>query len=150
MSVQSSLGTCRNISLAFFEGNNAMIDGFPLTFFFPLVVHALAGLTTGILGVVTFSIPKHHDRHQNWGMRYLCTYTLVFFTATLLSVQHWSIDAYLFFLAAIGYGFALSGYGARRFRQQPLVRRMIGKRWVICSHCRNDWVIRCLVDGLLR
>jgi hypothetical protein len=27
-----------------------MIDGFPLSFFLPLVVHALAGLTTGAIG----------------------------------------------------------------------------------------------------
>ena len=34
------------------------IDGLPLAFFVPLVVHALAGLTTGVTGVVAFSVPR--------------------------------------------------------------------------------------------
>src|SRR5260221_3778091 len=36
-----------------------------------------------------------------------------------------------FFLAVIGYGLALCGYGARRFRQEPRVRYMLGKQWVV-------------------
>ncbi len=108
-----------------------MIDGFPLSFFLPLVVHALAGLTTGVTGVVAFSAPKRRGRHHRWGKFYLLTYTVVFFTATILSVQHWPADAYLFVLATIGYGLALSGYGARRFRQKPWIRRVVGKQWVV-------------------
>jgi len=108
-----------------------MIDGFPLSFFLPLVVHALAGLATGFLGVVTFSMPKRRGRHPTWGVRYLWAYTLVFLTATILSVQRWPTDAYLFLLATIGYGFALSGYAARRFRQEPWMRRVVGRQWVV-------------------
>ena len=108
-----------------------MIDGLPLTFFLPLVVHSLAGLTTGITGVVTFSLPKRRGRHHWWGTCYLWAYTVVFLTAIILSVQHWPADAYLLALATIGYGFALSGYGARRFRQKPMVRHVVGKQWVV-------------------
>jgi hypothetical protein len=108
-----------------------MIDGFPLSFFLPLVVHALAALTTGVTGVITFSRPKRSIRHPKWGVRYLWTYTVVFLTAIILSVQHWPTDAYLVVLATIGYGFALEGYGARRFRQKPMVRRMLGKQWIV-------------------
>ena len=108
-----------------------MIDGFPFSFFLPLVVHALAGLTTVITGVMTFRLPKCRERHPRWGRRYLWAYTLVALSATILSVQRWNADAYLFFLAMLGYGFALGGYAARRFRQEPLMRSVFGKQWVI-------------------
>lgn len=108
-----------------------MIDGLPLPFFLPLVVHALAALTTGITGVITFSRSKRQARHPRWGIRYLWAYTIVFLTAIILSVQHWSMDAYLAVLATIGYGFALGGYGARRFRKAPFLVRMLGKQWIV-------------------
>ncbi len=107
------------------------VFGIPLSFFLPLVVHALAGLTTGVTGVITFSRPKRRGPHHRWGERYLWAYTLVFLTATILSVQRWSTDAYLFVLATIGYSFALGGYAGRRFRQNPMVRRVVGKQWVV-------------------
>ena len=108
-----------------------MIDGFPLSFFLPLVVHALAGLTTGVTGVMAFHAPKRRGRHHQWGKSYLWAYTVVFLTATILSVQRMPADAYLLVLATLGYGLALSGYAARRFRQKPIVKRMVGKQWVV-------------------
>ncbi len=108
-----------------------MIDGFPLSFFLPLVMHALAGLMTGVTGIMAFRAPKRPGRHYRWGTGYVWAYTVVFLTATMLSVQRWEADAYLFFLAVIGYGLALCGYGARRFRQEPRVRYMLGKQWVV-------------------
>jgi hypothetical protein len=155
-----------------------MIDGLPLSFFLPLVVHALAGLTTlssvgfldgsawqavgevhirassllasqaasqaispknlhlkglttGVTGVLAFRAPKRRGRYHRWGKSYLWAYTVVFLTATILSVQRWPSDAYLFVLATVGYGFALGGYGARRFRQEPFLVRVLGKQWVV-------------------
>jgi H+/Cl- antiporter ClcA len=108
-----------------------MIDGFPLFFFLPLVVHALAGLSTGATGIMAFRAPKRRERHPRWGVRYLWAYTVVFLTATILSAMHPEVDPYLFFLGLIGYGFALIGYGARRFRREPWLMRMLGKQWVV-------------------
>lgn len=107
------------------------VDGLPLTFFVPLVVHALAGLTAGVTGVVAFSVPKGPARHHRWGKRYLWAFTVVFLTATILSVQRWSADAYLFGLALLGYSLALAGYSARRFRHTAWLRRLLGDWWVI-------------------
>jgi hypothetical protein len=108
-----------------------MIDGLPLSFFLPLVVHGLAGLATMVIGVMTFRVPKGPERHHRWGKRYLWAYSVVFLTATILSVQRWQADAYLFGLAVLGSSLALVGYTARRFRQTPWVRRTLGEQWVV-------------------
>lgn len=108
-----------------------MIDGFPLSFFLPLVVHALAGLTTGVTGVLAFRAPKRRGRHHRWGTRYLWAYTVVFLTAIILSVQHWPADAYLFVLATLGYGLALGAYAAQRCQREPRVRHVVGKQWIV-------------------
>jgi hypothetical protein len=107
-----------------------MIDGFPLSFFLPLVVHVLATLTTGVTGVIMFSRPKRSVRHPGWGVRYLWAYTVVFLTAIILSIQHWPTDAYLVVLATLGYSFARGGYVARRFRREPWRLRVLGKQWI--------------------
>jgi hypothetical protein len=103
----------------------------PLSIFLPLIVHILAGLTTVITGIVAFSMPKRQGRHPRWGERYLWAYTLVFLTATILSVERWSADAYLFFIALVGYGFAIGGNVASRFCREPWLMRVLGKNWVI-------------------
>lgn len=103
----------------------------PLSFFLPLVVHVWAGMATVVTGIVTFRAPKRRERHPRWGTRYLWAYTLVWLSATILSVQRWSADAYLFSLATIGYGFALGGYAARHFRRKPWMMHVLGKQWII-------------------
>jgi hypothetical protein len=108
-----------------------MINGFPLSFFLPLVVHILAGLTAGITGVVMFSLPKRRGSHQRWETSYVWAYSVVFLTVTILSVQQWKADAYLFFLAVLGYGLALGGYAARRFGQEARVGDTLAKQWVV-------------------
>lgn len=80
-----------------------MIDGLPLSFFLPLIVHALAGLTTEVTGALAFRAPKRRGSHHRWGKCYLWAYTVVFLTATILSIQRWPADAYLFVLATLGY-----------------------------------------------
>jgi uncharacterized membrane protein len=65
------------------------------------------------------------------GVGYLWAYTVVFLTATILSVQRWGADAYLFVLAVLGYSLALGGYSTRRFRHTPWLHRLLGEYWVI-------------------
>jgi hypothetical protein len=108
-----------------------MIDGFPLLFFLPLIIHVLAGLTTVVTGIMAFSVPKGPARHHRWGRRYLWAYTIVLLTAMLLSVQRWQADAYLFFLAVLGALCALIGYAARRFRHACWIRRRLSGLWVV-------------------
>jgi len=108
-----------------------MINGYPLSFFLPLVVHILAGLTTGITGVVMFNLPKNREGHRRWETGYVWAYTVVFLTATILTGERWEADASLFFLAVLGSGLALGGYAARRFRQDPRGQSLLGKRWVV-------------------
>jgi hypothetical protein len=102
----------------------------PLSFFLPLIVHILAGLTTAITGIVAFILPKRRGRHPRWGERYLWAYTLVFLTAIIMSVERWSADAYLFFIALVGYGFAIGGFVASRFRREAWLMCLLGKNWV--------------------
>jgi hypothetical protein len=108
-----------------------VVFGIPLSFFLPLMVHVWAALATVIIGIVAFRAPKRWGRHPRWGTRYLWAYTLVFLTATILSAEHWGTSAYLFFIALVGYGLALSGYVARRFRREPWLLRSLGENWVI-------------------
>ena len=105
-----------------------MIDGLPWTFFFPLVVHVLAGVTTVVTGILTLTRPKQPGSHSRWGGCYLWSYTVVFLTAIILAVQHWPDDANLIVLGSLGYGAALLGYGARRYRLRYWVQRLVG-RW---------------------
>jgi len=107
------------------------IDGLPLAFLLPLGMHILAGMTSALTGIVAFVVPKGPTRHHRWGTRYLWAYTVVFLTATILSVQRWSADAYLFVLAVLGYSLTLGGYGVRRFRHTLWVRQLLGEYWVI-------------------
>jgi hypothetical protein len=69
--------------------------------------------------------------HQRWETSYVWAYSVVFLTVTILSVQQWKADAYLFFLAVLGYGLALSGYAARRFGQEARVGDTLAKQWVV-------------------
>jgi hypothetical protein len=103
----------------------------PLSFFIPLIVHLLAASTAGITGIVAFSVSKRRGRHFQWGIWYVWAYTVVFLTATILSVQHWKTDAYLFVLASGGYGLACGAYAARRWRRELWMLRIVGKQWVV-------------------
>lgn len=99
-------------------------------FIIPLVAHVLAGLSCVIIGIVAFSVPKRRGLHSSWGTYYLWAYSFVFLTATILSFEHWSEDAYLFFTALVSYGLALIGYIAGRTRRDTRISAELRKRWV--------------------
>lgn len=92
-----------------------------------LVAHILSGLIGWTTGVLAFCAPKRRGRHHRWGKCYLWAYTGVFLTTPIFSGPRW----YIFAIATVGYGLALGGYGARRFRQKPLFARVLGKRWIV-------------------
>ncbi len=103
--------------------------------------------SNGGAGIPSAQTPRAPSRV---GKSYLWAYTVVFLTATMLSVQRMPADTYLLVLATLGYGLALCGYAARRFRQEPIVRRIVGKQWVVTHIVGVYSVLRCPVDGLLR
>src|SRR5260370_8689030 len=94
-------------------------------------MEVVGGVRRVVEGSVGGKMAKRQGSHRRWGERYLWAYTLVFLTATILSGERWSMDAYLFFIALVGYGFALGGYTARRFRRARWMLRLLGKNWVI-------------------
>lgn len=108
-----------------------MINGEPISFFIPLVVHILAALTAGITGIVVFSLPKGHRGHQQWESGYVLAYSVVFFTVTILAIQKWQADAYLFLLVVIGYALALGGYSIGRLRLESWTENMPAKPWIV-------------------
>jgi hypothetical protein len=56
---------------------------------------------------------------------------VLFVTATIVSAQHWTADAYVLGLATLGYGMALTGYDARRYRLLPWMQCLVSHWWVI-------------------
>src|SRR5260370_38011981 len=94
-------------------------------------MEVVGGVRRVVEGSVGGKLAKRQGRDPRWGERYLWAYTLVFLTATILSGERWSVDAYLFFSALVGYGFALGGYAARRFRRARCMIHVLGKNWVI-------------------
>src|SRR5438876_3188168 len=85
--------TFRSCGDHFYERQVAMY------FILPLIAHVLAGLSSVIIGIVAFVVPKRRGRHPRWGSYYLWTYSLVFLSATILSYEHWQKDSYLFYTA---------------------------------------------------
>jgi hypothetical protein len=83
-----------------------------------LAVHVIAGLTAVATGAVAAVARKGSPRHIRAGRWFYGAITVIFATATALSVMRWQQDYYLFIIGAIGFTAATIGYEHRR-RHRP-------------------------------
>src|SRR6516164_359935 len=83
-----------------------------------LAVHVMAGLTAVVTGAVAAVAGKGSRRHIRAGRWFYGAITVIFATATALSVMRWRQDYYLFIIGAIAFTAATIGYQHRR-RHRP-------------------------------
>ncbi len=83
-----------------------------------LALHVIAGLTAVITGAAAALTRKGSPRHIRAGRRFYRAITVVFATATALSVMRWRQDYYLFIIGAVAFTTATIGYEHRR-RHRP-------------------------------
>ena len=83
-----------------------------------LAVHVIAGLTAVITGATAALASKGSPRHIRAGRWFYGAITVIFATATALSVMRWQQDYYLFILGTIAFTAATIGYEHRR-RHRP-------------------------------
>jgi hypothetical protein len=82
-----------------------------------LAVHVMAGLTAVITGAIAALARKGSPRHIRAGRWFYGAITVIFVTATGLSVMRWQQDYYLFIIGAIAFTAATVGYEHRRRRR---------------------------------
>ena len=83
-----------------------------------LALHVTAGLTAVITGATAALARKGSPRHIRAGRWYYGAITVVFATATALSVMRWRQDYYLFLIGTVAFTAATFGYQHRR-RHRP-------------------------------
>ncbi len=81
-----------------------------------LSVHVVSSLTCVVTGALAALSKKRPGWHTRVGEVYYWSFTVVFVSATGLSVLRWSTDAYLFVIGVVAFGFATLGYTARKVR----------------------------------
>jgi hypothetical protein len=84
--------------------------------------HVLMGLACVITGAVAMLSPKRCGRHPTFGAVYFWCLSVVFASATVLSVVRWTQDYHLFILGALSFTVAFIGRSARRQRWLGWVR----------------------------
>jgi hypothetical protein len=83
-----------------------------------LAIHVIAGLTAVLTGAVAALSRKGSPRHIRAGRWFYGAITLVFVTATALSIMRWRQDYHLLIIGAVAYVAATIGYLHRR-RHRP-------------------------------
>jgi hypothetical protein len=82
-----------------------------------LAVHVLAGLTAVVTGAVAALSRKGSSRHIRAGRWFYQAITVVFATATALSIMRWRQDYHLLIIGAVAFTAATTGYLHRRRRK---------------------------------
>ena len=85
-----------------------------------LAVHVIAGLTAVVTGAIAAVARKGSGRHIRSGRWFYGAITVIFATATALSVMRWRQDYYLFIIGAVAFTAATIGYEHRR-RHRPAI-----------------------------
>jgi uncharacterized membrane protein HdeD (DUF308 family) len=83
-----------------------------------LAVHVAAGLTAVITGAIAAFARKGSPRHIRAGRMFYQAITIVFLTATALSIMRWQQDFRLLIIGAVAFAAATTGYLHRR-RHRP-------------------------------
>jgi hypothetical protein len=83
-----------------------------------LAVHVLAGLTAVVTGAIAALSRKGGPRHIRAGRWFYKAITVVFATATALSLMRWRQDYHLLIIGAVAFTAATIGYLHRR-RHKP-------------------------------
>jgi hypothetical protein len=83
-----------------------------------LAVHVIAGLTAVITGAIAALARKGSPRHMRAGRWYYAAISVVFATATALSILRWRQDYHLFIIGTVAFTAATIGFWHRR-RHRP-------------------------------
>jgi hypothetical protein len=82
-----------------------------------LAIHVLAGITAVLTGATAALARKGSPRHIRAGRWYYAAISVVFGTATTLSVMRWSQDYHLFIIGAVAFTAATAGFLHRRLHR---------------------------------
>ncbi|MGH6814630.1 MAG: hypothetical protein ACREC6_02905 [Hyphomicrobiaceae bacterium] len=107
-----------------------VIGGIPIpsddpVFLAVLAVHVPAGLICTVAGIAAMLSRKRAGRHPTAGSIYYWSLSVVFATATALSVMRWTENYHLFILGVLALASASLGRMARRRRRPSWVRMHI-------------------------
>jgi hypothetical protein len=83
-----------------------------------LAVHVLAGLAAVVSGAIAALTRKGSPRHIRAGRWLYCSITVVFATATALTIMRWRQDYHLLIIGTVAFTAATLGYLHRR-RHKP-------------------------------
>jgi hypothetical protein len=83
-----------------------------------LAVHVVAGLTAVVCGAIAALTRKGSSRHIRAGRWFYWSITVVFATATALTIMRWRQDYHLLIIGTVAFAAATTGYLHRR-RHKP-------------------------------